>query len=57
MNKILVDQLKQTHAEMRAILNNVEKDGRQANKKEQELLKQLLAERDELLGNMLFYTY
>ena len=57
MNSVKFEELKQISAEIKAILNRSEEEGRRTNKKEQDLLDQLAADREELLSNMIYHGY
>ena len=57
MNSVKFEELKQISAEMKAIVNSSEQEGRKTNKEEQNLLDQLAADREELLSNMIYHGY
>jgi len=54
MNKVIIDQVRQVSAEMKAIRTRIEQEDRQVDKQEQGQYEQLHAERDELMGNIFF---
>ncbi len=57
MNRVIFEELKQISAEIQAIQNRSEQDGRQMNREEQDALDQLAANREELLDNTIFHGY
>ncbi len=57
MNRVMFEELKQISTEMKAIVNRSEQDGRKANREEQDVLDKLVADREELLGDMIFQGY
>ena len=57
MNTIMINQLKQVSADMKAIMNKAEENGRIFTREDQELLDQLSSERDELLSNIIFHGH
>ena len=57
MSKVDFEALKQISAEMNAIVNKSEQDGRQINREEQAMLDQLAARKEDLLNDTLFHGY
>ncbi len=57
MNSIKFEELKQISAEMKTILNRSEQEGWKPNREEQDLLDQLAADREELLGSIIYHGY
>ena len=57
MSKVDFEALKQISAEMNAIVNRSEQDGRQINREEQAMLDQLAARKEDLLNDTLFHGY
>ncbi len=57
MSKVDFEELKQISAEMKAIENKSEQDGRKMNRKERDVLDKLAADKDDLLTDMIFHGY
>ena len=55
MNTIMINQLKQVSADMKAIMNKSNENGRIISREDQDLLDQLSSERDELLSSIIFH--
>ena len=56
MNRVSVAELKQLRADMRAIAERAEREGREKNRTEEDLLNQLAAYREQLLGDIVFHA-
>lgn len=54
MNKFIIDQLREVHAEIRAIRAQSERENREFDKVERTHVEHLHAEREALLGNIFF---
>ena len=57
MDTQMIEQLKQISAKKDAIKRSTEKDGRLFSRQEQDLIRQLDSERDELLGDIYFKAH
>ncbi len=57
MSRVDFEELKQISAEIRAIRNRSEQDGRQTNRKEKEMLEQLAANKEDILSDTIFHVY
>ncbi len=57
MNRVMFEELKQISAEMKAIANRSEQEGRKTNSENQDVLDRLTSDREELLGDMIFHGY
>ncbi len=55
MSNVKFEELRQISDEIRAIVNRSEQEDRKTNKEEQDLLDRLVADREELLSNMLYH--
>ncbi len=57
MSKVMFDDLKRIDGEMKRIAKRSDKEGRLISKEEQDVLDQLAADKEELMGNIIFYGY
>ncbi len=57
MSRVMFEELKQISAEMKAIENRSEQEGRKTNREEQEALDQLTTDKDVLVGDIIFHGY
>ena len=57
MSRVSFEVLEHICAEMKAIENRSKQDGREMSKEEQDKLDQLAADREELLGEMIYHGY
>ena len=57
MSRVDFEELKQIAAEIKAIQNSSEQDGRQMNQEERDMLEQLAATKEDLLNDTLFHGY
>ncbi len=57
MSRADFKELKQISAEIKSIQNRSKQDGRQINRKEQQKLDQLAANKEDLLGDTIFHGY
>ena len=57
MSRVDFQELKQISAEIKAIVNRSEQDGRQMNREEQAMLDQLAARKEDLLNDTIFHGY
>ena len=57
MSKVMFDDLKRIDAEMKRIAKRSDKEGRRISREEQDVLDQLAADKEELMGNIIFYGY
>ncbi len=57
MDTQLIEQLKQISAKKETLRISTEKEGRLFSRKEQDLIRQLDSERDELLGDIYFKAH
>ncbi len=57
MSRVMFEELKQISAEMKAIENRSEQEGRKTNREEQEVLNQLTMDREVLLLDIIFHGY
>ena len=57
MSRVDFEELKQISAEIRAIRNKSEQDGRQMSRKEKDMLEQLAANKEDLLSDTIFHGY
>ncbi len=53
----MFEELEQISAEIKAIANRTEQDGRKTNREEQAVLNQLAVNKEELLGDTIFHEY
>ncbi len=57
MSRVNFEALKQICAEMKAIENRSEQDGRKMNREEQDMLDQLAEDREMSLSDMIYHGY
>jgi hypothetical protein len=57
MSRVMLEEVKQISAEMKAIVNRSEQEGRKPNREEQEALDQLTTDREVLLCDIIFPGY
>ena len=57
MSRVMLNEVKQISSDMKAIAKRSEKGGRITSREEQEVLDQLVVDREELLGDIIFREY
>ena len=57
MSRVNFEELEQISAEIKAIQNRSEQDGRQMSREEQDVLDQLEANKEDLLDDTIFHGY
>ena len=57
MSKVMFEDLKRIDEEMKRIGKRSEEEGRKFSREEQDVLDQLAADKEELMGNIIFYGY
>ncbi len=57
MSRVMFEEVKRISAEMKAIVNRSEQEGRKTNREEQEALDQLTTDREVLLVDITFHGY
>lgn len=57
MRIVIFEEVEQISAEMKAIVNQSEKEGRRLSREEHDALEQLTKDRDVLLGDTIFHGY
>ncbi len=57
MSKVMFDELKRIDDEMNRIAKRSEREGRICSREEQDVLDQLASDKEELMGDIIFYGY